>query len=310
MKRSLSFLAALLIVALIPLTSVSAEEQGDKPARLTVEAMATISTVQEIDQETRKVTLRDPEGNLMTFTAGPEVRNLAQVQKGDIVLMEYYQGFAYVVEPATAEVRQRIDTTGVARADLGQKPGGSITDTVDVIAKVDAVDPESRMVTLTGAQATVTLKVADDVDLGTVKVGDEVHASYTQSFAVSVLPSPEVSGTVEIESKAVAVGIGFQWGGGTLTMYDGSTHNFKLKGLSVVDIGVSKVTASGEVYKLTDPADFAGTYFAGQAGGALVGGGSSVVMKNKKGVVMRLQTTQKGLRLTLAPEGISIESVE
>jgi Cu/Ag efflux protein CusF len=224
--------------------------------------------------------------------------------------MEYYQGFAYVVEPATSAVRQRIDTAGVARADLGEKPGASITDTVDVIAQVEAIDPESRMVTLKGAQRTVTLKAADDVDLSTVKVGDEVHANYTQSFAVSVLPSPEVSGTVEIESKAVAVGIGFQWGGGTLTMYDGSTHKFKLKGLSVLDVGVSSNTASGEVFKLTDPQDFVGTYLAGQAGGALGGGGASIVMKNKKGVVMRLESKQKGVRLTLAPEGISIESVE
>ena len=162
MKRSLSLLAALLIGVSTPLTSFSADEQGDKPARAAVESMATISTVQEIDQETRKVILRDPEGNLTTFTAGPEVRNLAQVHKGDIVLMEYYQGFAYVVEPATSAVRQRIDTTGVARADLGQKPGASITDRVDVIANVEAINAEARTVTLRGAQRTVTLKVAEN----------------------------------------------------------------------------------------------------------------------------------------------------
>ena len=310
MKRSFSLLAALLIAVSIPLTALSAEQMGDKPSRMAIEAKATISTVQEIDQETRKVTLRDPEGNMTTFTAGPEVRNLAQVNKGDIVLMEYYQGFAYVVEPATAAVRARVDTTGVARADAGEKPGASITDTVDVIAAVEAIDAETRMVTLKGAQRTVTLKAADDVDLSTVKVGDEVHARFVESFAVSVLPSPEVSGKVEIESKAVAVGVGFQWGGGTLTMYDGSTHKFTLKGLSVLDVGVSSVTASGEVFKLTDPQDFAGTYFAGQAGGALGGGGASIVMRNRNGVVMRLESKQKGVRLTLAPEGISVKSVE
>ena len=310
MKRFFSLLAALLIAVSVPLAPLYADEHGEMPAKMAIGAAATISTVQEIDQETRKVTLRDPEGNLNTFTAGPEVRNLAQVQQGDIVLMEYYQGFAYVVEPATSAVRERVDTVGVGRADLGEKPGASITDTVDVIAAVEAIDAETRMVTLKGAQKTVTLKVADDVDLSAVKVGDEVHASFTQSFAVSVLPSPEVSGTVEIESKAVAIGIGFQWGGGTLTMYDGSTHEFKLKGLSVLDVGISSVSASGEVYKLTDPKDFTGTYFAGQAGGALVGGGASIVMKNKKGVVMRLESKQKGVRLTLAPEGISVKSVE
>ena len=292
-----------MIAVSIPLAPLSAEEQGDKPAKLAVGAAATISTVQAIDHETRKVTLRDAEGNLITFTAGPEVRNLAQVQQGDIVLMEFYQGFAYVVEPATSAVRARIDTTGVARADAGEKPGASITDTVDVIAVVEKIDAETRMVTLKGAERTVTLKAADDVDLSTVKVGDEVHARFVESFAVSVLPSPEVSGTVEI-------GIGFQWGGGTLTMYDGSTHEFKLKGLSVLDVGVSSVSAVGEVYKLTDPKDFTGTYFAGQAGGALVGGGASIVMKNKKGVVMRLESKQKGVRLTLAPEGITVKSVE
>ena len=310
MKRSLSLLAALLIAVSMPLTSFSAEQLGDKPSRLGVNAAATISTVQEINQETRKVTLRDAEGNMTTFTAGPEVRNLAQVNKGDIVLMEYYQGFAYVVEPADAAVRARVDTKGVGRADAGEKPGASITDTVDIIAAVEAIDAETRMVTLKGAQRTVTLKAADDVDLSTVKVGDQVHARFVESFAVSVLPSPEVSGTVEIESKAVAIGIGFQWGGGTLTMYDGSTHNFKLKGLSVLDIGASSVKASGEVFKLTDPKDFEGTFFAGQAGGALGKGGASIVMKNRNGVVMRLQSTQKGVRLTLAPEGISVKSVE
>ena len=292
LKRLFSLIAALLIAVSIPVAPLFAEQHGEMPAKMAIGAAATISTVQEIDQETRKVTLRDPEGNLTTFTAGPEVRNLAQVNKGDIVLMEYFEGFAYVVEPATSSVRARIDTTGVARADLGEKPGAT------------------RVVTLKGAQRTVTLKAADDVDLSAVKAGDEVHARFVESFAVSVLPSPEVSGKVEIESKAVAVGIGFQWGGGTLTMYDGSTHKFTLKGLSVLDVGVSKVSASGEVFKLTDPQDFTGTYFAGQAGGALGGGGASIVMKNKKGVVMRLESKQKGVRLTLAPEGITVKSVE
>lgn len=310
MRKLFALLAALLIAASGSLSPAWAEETGDKPAALTLGSMAAIATVQEIDQETRKVTLRGAEGNLTTFTAGPEVRNLAQVKKGDVVLMEYFQGFAYLVEPKDAGVRARVNTVEVGRADLGEKPGATITDTVDIVASVEQVDAEARTVTLKGAQRTVTLKVADDVDLSNVKAGDEVFARFVESFAVSVLPSPEVSGQVEISSTAVALGVGFQWGGGTLTMYDGSTHEFKLKGLSLLDVGVSSVKASGQVYKLTDPKDFAGTYFAAQAGGALVGGGAALIMKNKKGVVMRLESTQKGVRLTLAPEGVSVTLAE
>ena len=129
MKRSFSLLAALLIAVAMPLTSFADQHMGEKPGRMAINAAATISTVQEVNQETRKVTLRDAEGNMTTFTAGPEVRNLAQVKQGDIVLMEYYQGFAYVVEPADTAVRGRVDTKGVGRADAGEKPGASITDT-------------------------------------------------------------------------------------------------------------------------------------------------------------------------------------
>jgi len=119
-----------------------------------------------------------------------------------------------------------------------------------------------------------------------------------------------VSGTVKIESKSVALGIGVEWGHGTLTMYDGSTHKFKIKGLSVLDLGISKVDASGEVFKLVQAKDLNGTFIAGEAGAALIGGGSVIAMKNGNGVVMQLKSTQKGVKLTLAGEGLKVSSVK
>ncbi len=310
MKRKHTLFACALLAAALPLAPAFAEEPEVIPARVALNAEVGMATVQEVNQETRQVTLRAPDGSLSTFIAGDEVRNLAQVEAGDVVLVEYYQGLAVALEPGGSGIRERMESVELQRAEPGEKPGASLTTTIDVIARVEAVDSAARTVTLRGTERTVTLKVADDIDLAKVKVGDDVSARYVESFAVAVVPSPEVSGEVKIESKAVALGVGFEWGGGTLTMYDGSTHNFKLKGLSIVDIGVSSVKASGEVYRLTDPKDFAGTYVAGAAGGALGGGGSSIVMKNGKGVVMRLESEQKGLRLTLAPGGVSIESVE
>ena len=45
-------------------------------------------------------------------------------------------------------------------------------------------------------------------------------------------------GTVTFTGGAVAIGVGFQWGSGTLT-YQGRQYSFRLDGLSVVDVGVS-----------------------------------------------------------------------
>ncbi|GAB5471845.1 MAG: hypothetical protein Kilf2KO_48750 [Rhodospirillales bacterium] len=113
------------------------------------------------------------------------------------------------------------------------------------------------------------------------------------------------SGTVTIESTSVALGIGVTWGDGKLT-YEGKTYNFTVNGLSVVDLGITSVTATGKVYHLKDLADFAGNYVAGQAGAAVGGGVAATRMKNQNGVVIDISSTQTGARLTLAAEGVQI----
>ena len=109
------------------------------------------------------------------------------------------------------------------------------------------------------------------------------------------------SGTVTIESKSVAVGVGVSWGDGKLR-YKGKTYAFSVKGLSVVDLGVSKVSAKGKVFHLNKVEDFSGNYAAAQAGAAVGGGMSAVALKNQNGVVMELTSTQTGVKLTLAGE--------
>ena len=114
------------------------------------------------------------------------------------------------------------------------------------------------------------------------------------------------SGTVTIESKSVALGVGVSWGDGKLR-YKGKTYSFSVKGLSVVDLGVSKVSAKGKVFHLDKAEDFSGTYAAAQAGAAVGGGMSAVALKNQNGVVMELTSTQTGVKFTLAGEGIEVK---
>lgn len=308
MLRTHWMLSAFLFLFLLASGVVLATE--DEEAEVSDTAV-TLATVESIDQETRNVTLRFPDGTTTTFVAGDEVRNLAQVKKGDVVLIEYYEGLAIALGPKGSGVRERSAGVDVTRAEPGERPAGSITETLEVVATVKEVDKAAGTVTLEGVAGTRTLKVADDVDLSQVSVGQEVTATYVQYLAISVEPAPRVSGEVVLESKAVALGVGYEWGHGTLTMYDGSVHKFKVKGLSVLDFGVSGIKASGKVYKLTDPKDFGGTYAAGAAGAALgKKGKSAMTLKNTRGVLMELKSEQEGARLTLAAEGIHIKLEE
>ena len=125
-------------------------------------------------------------------------------------------------------------------------------------------------------------------------------------LAVAIAADPAPSGTVKISSESVAIGIGVNWGDGTLT-FQGKNHAFSVSGLSVVDLGISSVTSTGEVFYLNKLSDFSGNYVSGEAGIAIGGGPNDVVMKNENGVVIRLHGSQQGVKFTLAAQGVKLQ---
>ena len=110
---------------------------------------------------------------------------------------------------------------------------------------------------------------------------------------------------VSIELTGVAVGVGLSWGSGVLR-FAGKNYSFKVDGLSVGDVGFSKVSAVGKVYNLQRLSDFAGTYAAVGAGVAVAGGVAALTMQNQRGVTMDLTATQEGVKLNLGPQGLTI----
>src|ERR1700748_478602 len=115
------------------------------------------------------------------------------------------------------------------------------------------------------------------------------------------------SGYVWLSGGTVAVGIGYSWGHGTLYYSkDQKQYKFKLSGVSVADVGGGGITAEGEVYNLTSPADLSGDYKAVTAGVTIIEGGSLAYLKNDKGVVIKLHSQTGGLRFNLSANGMRI----
>ena len=112
--------------------------------------------------------------------------------------------------------------------------------------------------------------------------------------------------TFKLSSGSVAVGIGFSWGSGVLR-YKGKNYPFSVDGVSVVDVGVSKATASGNVYHLKTLEDFNGNYTAATAGATLGGGGNASAMQNQNGVVIKEVSTTRGLKLRLSVDGVKFQ---
>ena len=118
--------------------------------------------------------------------------------------------------------------------------------------------------------------------------------------------SAKPSGKVTVESRSIAAGIGVTWGDGKLN-FKGKDYQFSIDGLSLVDWGISKASATGEVYNLTDVSKFDGTYVAAEAGIALAGGVGGMSLRNQNGVIMHLHSVSRGAKLQLGTSGLTIK---
>lgn len=114
------------------------------------------------------------------------------------------------------------------------------------------------------------------------------------------------SGKVSLESTSIAAGVGVSWGDGKLN-FKGKDYPFSVEGLSLVDWGISKVSATGDVYNLTDVSKFGGTYVAAEAGLTLAGGMGGMVLRNQNGVIMHLRSVSQGAQLQLGTSGLIIK---
>jgi hypothetical protein len=114
------------------------------------------------------------------------------------------------------------------------------------------------------------------------------------------------SGKISIETTSIAAGIGLSWGNGTLN-FKGQDYRFSIDGVTLIDFGMSKASATGEVYNLGDLAKFEGNYMAVEASFALGGGMGSMSLRNPYGVILQLKSISQGARLQLGSSGMKIE---
>jgi len=159
------------------------------PGRVITSTARREAIVESVNKETREIRVLDADGKMHTFVAGDMVANFDQIEPRDRIVTEYLESVAVFVAPAGTPALG--DTGLVEVAQPGEKPGVAIADTFMVAAEIDAIDSDTRVVTLRGEDGFQTaLKVADDVDLGNFKVGDEVRMRVTEAVAISVVEAP------------------------------------------------------------------------------------------------------------------------
>lgn len=148
------------------------------------------ATVESIDQSKRLVKLRGPEGNLVTVHADERVKNLAQVKKGDQVVVTYYESLAYEVKKPGQGAPGVTVASDMVTAKPGQRPAGVGAQTTTVTSTITAIDRKKNTLTMQGPEGNSdTIKVKDPTKLDKLQAGDLVEITYTEALAIAVEPA-------------------------------------------------------------------------------------------------------------------------
>jgi Cu/Ag efflux protein CusF len=167
--------------------TVSSAPNGVR-SKVTVKMYATVLS---INTDTREVLLMDQNGKLHNITVSEDARNFGQVRVGDKINLEYTEAISLKLRKRGAGGAQASVEDVAARAPVGAKPGAAVGRQVTAIATVVAIDTKDQQVTLKGPMGNeYDLTVQDPAQLKTIKTGDEVEATYTEAFAISVQSTP------------------------------------------------------------------------------------------------------------------------
>jgi hypothetical protein len=191
MKTLSPLVLACAMACALPAPSTLAAAAGttvDAPhGRMKVGEIEIRARVIELDPMGRQATLKGPRGRIVTIDVPPEVKNFDQVRVGDDVTVRYAVAVAARIEPASNHgIRERVESSAAASAAAGGMPGVSGTRKVEVLATIEALDPKARTATLRGATREIKLTVPPDVDIGRLKVGQEVRAVFVEAAMLGI----------------------------------------------------------------------------------------------------------------------------
>ena len=180
--------ALAVIFATVSIASMAADPAAAKGGAIVLTDSAYAkATIVNIKKKERELTLRDDKGAEFVVIAGDEVRNFAQIKKGDIVEVNYQVAVATGLEKAS-DATVAGQTSAVERAPAGAKPGMAAMQTRSIVATVLEIDAKNRLLTAQGPRGgIVTVKVpAEMKTFDSLKKGDKISAVYSEAVAISV----------------------------------------------------------------------------------------------------------------------------
>lgn len=180
-----SGLALLAATFVIPMASA----QTPAPSRSKEKLVSIVAKVEAINQTTREMTVKGPQGNTVTFTVDKRVTRLNEIAVGDDVVADYYVSVAAELRPPTAAEKAApvVVLTETAKAPAGTAPAAGALRVMRAVVTVEGLDRPTKSLTIAGPNGNMaTVQVDDVAALSKLRLGDTLIVTYTEALAISI----------------------------------------------------------------------------------------------------------------------------
>ena len=135
-------------------------------------------TVAVVNTESRLMTLETPSGKFEVLHVPPEVKRIDEIKIGDKVTISETEAVLVDIDKGGSAGSMGSEFKQDMERAPGEKPAGTMVDTLKIYGKVEAVDKAASKVTVRGPKETVTLSVKNAALLDDLAPGDGVVATY------------------------------------------------------------------------------------------------------------------------------------
>ena len=191
-KKNVLTMALILMVTVIMVLSTAAFAQEGterRPMRERWEELTIKAVIEAVDPEKREVLLRGPEGNLMTVTAGENVKRFNEIEVGDMVTAQFWTYLkAEFREPTEAEKAEPLVVlAGWGKAPKGKPPGAVVGRTIKAVVSIEIINRPDMFVTVRGPRGNYVSIPVEDNDLITqLNVGEVGILTYTEAVVLTL----------------------------------------------------------------------------------------------------------------------------
>src|SRR5688572_26865295 len=149
------------------------------------ERRTTSATVESVDLSGRRLTIRNPRGEIRTIQVPEQVTRLAEIERGDTVTATYYENIVVRLKAPGEPDADRRETS--VTPGEGPRPVGTSGTQQTITATIAAIELKAPSIAFKGPRGwSYETKVQDREALKQFNVGDRVDIVWTEATLVSV----------------------------------------------------------------------------------------------------------------------------